>query len=71
MLEKISLNEKQYDNLTKGLAIGVGLGIFIGTFTGNVVLTFAAGGVIGIIGSLIYSYFSKTQKAPKLKDNNK
>lgn len=65
MLDKISLDDKEYDNLTKGLAGGVGVGILVGTFIGNVTLAFAAGGVIGIVGSLIYSYFTHTHKTSK------
>lgn len=55
MLEKIMLSDKEYENLAKGIAIGVGIGIIIGTIFDNAVFFFAAGGVLGIIGSLIYS----------------
>lgn len=66
MLDKISLDEKEYDNLTKGLAAGVGIGIIIGACIGNVTLAFAAGGVIGIVSSLIYSYFTKAHNTSKV-----
>lgn len=59
MLEKISLTDKECENLAKGIAIGVSCGVLIGTLVGNITLTFAAGGVIGIIGSLIYSSYEK------------
>ncbi|AOR24693.1 hypothetical protein [Clostridium taeniosporum] len=55
MLEKIMLTDKEYENLAKGIAIGVGVGIIIGTIFDNTVLFFAAGGVLGIVSSLIYS----------------
>ena len=51
MLEKISITEKQWDNLAKGIAVGTGLGIIIGAIVGQIVLLFSAGGVIGIIVS--------------------
>lgn len=65
MLEKISLTDRQYENLAKGLAFGVGAGIILGAIVGNVALGFAAGGVIGIIGSLCYSYFTKARNSSK------
>lgn len=67
MLEKFSLTDKECENLAKGIAIGVGCGILVGVVIGNITLTFAAGGVIGIIGSLIYSSYEKH----KLKGNKK
>lgn len=60
-MEKFMVSEEEYEYLTKGIAIGVGIGIFIGTFVGNILLTFAAGGVIGIIGGLIYSAYKKVK----------
>lgn len=59
MLEKIILSDKDYEYLTKGIAMGVGLGIVIGIIIGNITLSFAAGGVIGIIGAFIYSCYKK------------
>lgn len=58
-LEKIILSDKDYEYLTKGIAIGVGTGILVGAVAGNITLTFAAGGVIGILSSLIYSAYKK------------
>jgi len=59
MLEKFSLSEKEYENVAKGIAGGVGIGTLIGLIIGNVTLWFAIGGVLGIISSLIYSFFEK------------
>lgn len=62
MLEKLSLSDQEYDNMVKGIAIGVGLGILIGAILENVTFYFALGGVIGIIVSLIYSKYSKLKR---------
>ena len=59
MLEKMCLTDKEYEYLAKGIAIGTGSGIFIGAIVGNVSMVFAIGGVIGIIGALIYSWYKK------------
>ena len=59
MIDKISLTDKQCENLAKGIAIGVGVGVLTGVIIGDVTLAFAAGGVLGIIGSLIYSAYEK------------
>ena len=48
-MEKFMLSEEGYEYLTKGIAIGVGIGIFAGAFLGNIIFTFAAGGVIGMV----------------------
>ena len=55
MLEKLILSDKDYDYLTKGIAIGVILGVIVGTIIENIVLGFSAGGVFGIIIAFIYS----------------
>ena len=62
MLDKFSLTDKECENLAKGIAVGVGVGVFVGAVIGNIALTFAAGGVLGIIGSLIYSSYEKHKK---------
>lgn len=59
MLDKLILSDKDYEYLTKGIAIGVGIGIVIGILVENVSLCFAAGGVIGIISAFGYSYYKK------------
>ena len=58
MVEKIMLSDKEYEYLTKEIAIGVGVGIGIvsGMVLEDIVLGFSAGGVIGIIVSFVYSY---------------
>lgn len=61
-MEKFMLSEEGYVYLTKGIAIGVGIGIFVGAFLENIILTFAAGGVIGMIGGLIYSAYKSFKK---------
>ena len=68
MIEKIILSEQDYEYLTKGIAIGVGIGTLVGLLLENVILSFASGGVIGIILSLIYSCYKKVKKNKKLAD---
>lgn len=62
MLDKFSLTDKECENLAKGIAIGVGFGVIVGAIIGNIALTFSAGGVFGIIGSLIYSFRENHKK---------
>ena len=62
MLDKLVLSDKDYEYLTKGIAGGVGLGVLVGLIVGNITLTFAAGGVIGIIMAIVYSYYKKWKK---------
>lgn len=62
MLEKFSLSEQEYENVAKGIVGGVGIGTLIGLIIGTVTLWFAIGGVLGIISSLIYSFFEKHTK---------
>jgi len=62
MLDKLSLSERECENVAKGIAWGVGIGTLIGLITGNVILWFAVGGVAGIISSLTYSFFEKYKK---------
>lgn len=59
MLDKLCLTDKECEYLAKGIAIGVGSGVFIGAIVGNVALTFSIGGVLGILGSLFYSWHKK------------
>lgn len=59
MWKKLILSEKDYEYLTKGLALGVGIGTIIGALLENVLLFFALGGVLGIIGSSIFSFYKK------------
>ena len=66
MIEKIILSDQDYEYLTKGIASGIGIGTLIGLLLENVILGFASGGVIGIILSLIYSYYKKISKNKKL-----
>lgn len=61
MLEKIMLTDKEYENLAKGLAIGVSLGTIIGAVINLTTFCFTLGGVIGVIGSLIYSKINKNK----------
>lgn len=59
MWKKLILSEKDYEYLTKGLASGVGSGIIIGSLAGDVLFFFALGGVLGIIGAGIFSFYKK------------
>ena len=61
MVEKIMLSDKDYEYLTKGIASGVGIGTIIGMLLQDIILGFAAGGVIGIILSFVYSYYRKAK----------
>lgn len=60
-LEKMILSDKDYEYLTKGIAIGVGTGVLVGAIIGNITLTFAAGGVIGILSAFIYSIYKRNR----------
>ena len=62
MLDKLSLTDKENDLLAKGIAIGVGVGILVGALLNYVALGFAAGGVGGILVSLIYSFYLRMRK---------
>jgi len=57
--KKLILSEKDYEYLTKGLASGVGIGIITGSLVGDVLFFFALGGVLGIIGAGIFSFYKK------------
>lgn len=59
--EKIILSEKDYEYLTKGIAAGVGLGIIIGIIFEEIILFFALGGVVGIVGASILSIIRKSK----------
>lgn len=59
IFEKIMLSDKDYEYLTKGIALGVGIGVVIGAIIGNVVLSFSAGGVLGIISAFVYSFYKR------------
>ncbi|MGG7177985.1 hypothetical protein ACQPU1_10350 [Clostridium paraputrificum] len=59
MFNKLMLSDKECENLSKGIAIGVGIGTFLGAIIGYIELTFSAGGVLGILGALLYSYLEK------------
>ena len=65
MVEKIMLSDKDYEYLTKGIASGVGIGTIIGMLLQDIILGFAAGGVIGIILSFVYSYYRKAKSHKK------
>lgn len=62
MLDKFILSERECENIAKGIFWGVGIGTLIGLIIGNVTLWFSMGGVVGIISSLIYSFFEKHKK---------
>ena len=63
MVEKIMLSDKDYEYLTKGIASGVGIGTIIGMLLQDIILGFAAGGVI--ILSFVYSYYRKAKSHKK------
>ena len=59
MWDKLMLNDKDYEILTKGIASGVFIGTIIGIITGEITLFFALGGIIGIVASTIISISNK------------
>lgn len=59
MWDKLMLNDKDYEILTKGIASGVFIGTIIGIISGEITLLFALGGVIGIVASTIISISNK------------
>ena len=59
MWDKLILDDKDYEILTKGIASGVFIGTIIGIISGEITLFFALGGVIGIIASTIISISNK------------
>ena len=61
MLEKLALSDDDYEYLTKGIAAGVGIGILVGAFIGNIILTFAAGGLLGVFVGSLYSFYKKVK----------
>lgn len=62
MIEKLSLSDKDFEYVTKGIAFGVAGGIIIGAIFGNITLIFSFGGVIGILSGLGYSIYKKIKK---------
>lgn len=62
MIEKLSLSDKDFEYVTKGIAFGVAGGIIVGAIVGNVSLIFSFGGVIGIISGLSYSTYKKIKR---------
>lgn len=60
-MEKLVLSEQDYDYLAKGIALGAGIGIFIGVFVDDIILAFSACTVLGIILSLLYSFYKKVK----------
>lgn len=61
MLEKLILSDQDYDYLARGIATGAGIGILLGFFVDNIILTFSACSVIGIISALGYSFYKKSK----------
>ncbi|WP_243190685.1 hypothetical protein [Clostridium gallinarum] len=59
LVEKLVLSEQDYDYLAKGIALGAGCGIFIGVFVNDIILSFSACTVLGIVLSLMYSFYKK------------
>ena len=59
VLKKLILSEKDYEYLTKGLSSGVVLGIIVGALVEDILFFFALGGILGIIGAGIFSFYRK------------
>lgn len=59
-MEKINAFWKEYEYISKGIAIGIG--ILIGLLLGDIILGFSSGGVAGIILTLIYSYLKNKKE---------
>lgn len=62
MLDKLVLEDKDYEYLTRGIASGVGIGTIVGMFLSNIEFFFAFGGVVGILASGIYIACRKVKK---------
>ncbi|NLK96450.1 MAG: hypothetical protein GX275_14905 [Clostridiales bacterium] len=62
MFEKISLSNKDINNLAKGIIYGTIIGIILGVLIGEVELVFVTCEVLGIIISLLYSWVNKRKK---------
>ncbi|WP_084767101.1 hypothetical protein [Clostridium nigeriense] len=62
-MEKLILSEQDYDYLAKGIALGAGIGIFLGIFVDDIILAFSACTVLGIISSLLYSFYRKQKRS--------
>ena len=59
MFKRWMLSEKDYEYLTKGIALGVGIGVIAGMIFNDITLFFALGGVTGIVIAIIYSLIKK------------
>lgn len=59
MFKRLMLSEKDYEYLTKGIALGVGIGVIAGMIFNDITLFFALGGVTGIVIAIIYSLIKK------------
>ncbi|VYT97497.1 hypothetical protein [Clostridium tertium] len=66
-MEKLILSDEDYDYLAKGIALGAGIGILLGFFVDNIILTFSAGSVIGIISALGYSFYKDLKRKQRQK----
>ena len=62
LLKNIILSEKDYECLTKAIAMGVAIGTIIGAILDDVILFFALGGIIGIVTSFILCTIKKFNK---------
>lgn len=67
MFELFSLSDKDFEYIAKGILHGVLIGIIVGAFFDNILLFFALGGVLGVIGALIYSMVSKLSRTKDIK----
>lgn len=63
MFKKLMLSEKDYEYLTKGIALGVGIGVIVGIIFNDINFFFALGGVIGIVIASIYSLIKKVRES--------
>lgn len=49
LFKKVLLSDKDYEYLTKVIAMGVGIGILIGLLFDDVIFFFSLGGVVGVL----------------------
>lgn len=61
----LELTDEETANLCMGIAIGSGAGIITGAMLNNVGLLFAIGATMGVVGSVIYSYYLRYKKSIK------
>lgn len=58
----MNLKGKEFEYITKAIALGVGIGISLGALLNNVSLFFAIGGATGIFGAFIFIMYKRVKE---------